>query len=201
MIGPPALKFRMKKFELFVGSGGGAALGSGATVAVTAAEAAGAGEVAAAAPGEIAVAGEVPISGEVPTAGAVPGAAGDISGAVAPGAAAAGAFGAVVVSVAGDTPGDAAASAGDVPAGAVAGDTAGFWPKAARVSVAEHRLTISVFFILGRLMVEPRFPAICVRLFITNQVKARPAKSFEILSPRNLHKVHSSNRIQFYCGM
>src|SRR6266446_2822107 len=46
MIGPPALKFRMKKFELAVGSDG-AGLASGATVAVTAGEATAAGEVAA----------------------------------------------------------------------------------------------------------------------------------------------------------
>src|SRR5439155_1623121 len=43
MIGPPAWKFRMKKFLFFSLSGAGAGLASGATVAETAGEAAAAG--------------------------------------------------------------------------------------------------------------------------------------------------------------
>jgi len=143
MIGPPALKFRMKKFELFVGSGG-AGLASGATVAVTA--------------------GEVPAAGVIDAAtdstGEVPGAPGTPAAAVAPGAAASGAAGDMAVPAAGGSAGDGARPAGDdatpagdaaTPAGDVAGLVAGgadgTWAKTATAMVTELRLTNSVFFI------------------------------------------------------
>jgi len=113
MIGPPILKFRMKKFELAVDSDGvtfaapsRAGLVSGTTVAVTA------GEVAAA-------------------SGAVPGAGGTAGATVVPGAAASGAPGAVVVAGAvvvpgaAGTAGDAPISAGEAAPGLVAGEAAG----------------------------------------------------------------------------
>ena len=132
MIGPPALKFRMKKFELFVGSSGGAGLASGVTLAVTV--------------GEVPAAGAIVASIDAPAAGAVPGAAGTLGATVVPGAAASGAPGAVVVPGAGGTAGDAARSAGDA-AGLVAGGADGTWAKAATAMVRELRLTNSVFFI------------------------------------------------------
>ena len=151
MIGPPARKFRMKKFELFVdSSGAGAGLASGATVAVTA-EVAAAGDVTA--PGDVAAAGEVASAGEVP---AVP-SAGDRAGAVvapgaagteAPGAAASGAVGTAV---------EVTGAPGELIAGLVAGGGGGLCARLASAAVTEQRLTISVFFILGRLMVDRDF--------------------------------------------
>jgi hypothetical protein len=142
MIGPPALKFRMKKFELAVDSDGAAGLASGVTVAVTVAEVAAAGEVAA--------------TGEVSAVtGAVPGAGGTAGSIVVPGAAASGAPGAVVVAGAVVVPGpagiagDAPISAGEGAPGLVAGGADGACAKAVSARVTEHRLTISVFFILA----------------------------------------------------
>jgi len=135
MIGPPALKFRMKKFELAVDSDG-AGLASGTTVAVTAGEVAAAGEVSA-------------------VTGAVPGAGGTAGTTVVPGAAASGAPGAVVVAGAvvvpgaAGTAGDAPISAGEAAPGLVAGGADGACAKAVSARVTEHRLTISVFFILA----------------------------------------------------
>src|SRR6187399_3318712 len=80
MIGPPALKFRMKKFELGASAGAGAGLVSAATVAVTAGVATAAGEPAAA------VAAGLPASGATAGATVVPGAATDAPGAAASGA-------------------------------------------------------------------------------------------------------------------
>src|SRR5262249_55959112 len=133
MIGPPALKFRMKKFELFAGSdGAGAGLASAATVAVTA------GELPAAGLTDASVAGEVGRGGAGPRAAAVP-----------PGAAAGGGAGDMVAPAAGETAGDAARPVGDdaTPAGDVAGLVAGgadgTWAKTATAMVTELRLTNS----------------------------------------------------------
>ena len=117
--------------------GAGAALASGVTVAVTA--------------GDIAVAGAVPAAGDMAGAVVVPG----DTATEAPGAA-----GAVVVSGAAATeaPGAAASAAveraGEVvgaPGGLISGLAAGLCAKLASAAVMEQRLTISVFFISGRL--------------------------------------------------
>ena len=146
MIGPPALKFRIKKFELFVGSGAaGLALASGTTVAETA--------------------GEVPAAGDVagtdaPATGLVSGAPVTPCAGVVPGTPASGAPGTAVVPGAAGTAGDAATPAGDVAipagdaatpagdiAGLVAGGADGTWAKPATAIMTELRLTNSVFFI------------------------------------------------------
>jgi len=140
MIGPPALKFRMKKFELFSASGGGgAALASGVTLAVTVGEVTAAGEVTA-------VAGDV--SGVGGTAGAtvVPGAATD-----APGAAASGAV---------ERAGEVSGAADEAIAGLVAGGAAGLWPKVVSATLREQRLTISVVFIFSRIGDGQKIPPI-----------------------------------------
>jgi len=118
MIGPPASKFRTKKFRLTLGSDG-AGLASGSTFALPASVGAAAGEVSA---GEVAAAGEMSV-----VTGAVPGAGGTAGTAVVPGAAASGAPGAVVVVVPGaaGTAGDAPISAGEAAPGLVAGEAAG----------------------------------------------------------------------------
>lgn len=136
MIGPPALKFRMKKFPLSMGAdGAGAALASGATVAVTAGEVTAAGEVSA-------IAGTVPGAGGTAGSTAVPGAAAtEASGAAASGEAA--------------RAGEVAGASGGFIAGLVAGG--GLCAKVASARLREQRLTISVFFIWSRLMVDREF--------------------------------------------
>ena len=174
MIGPPASKFRTKKFRLTLGSAG-AALASGSTFALPASVGAAAGEVSA---GEVAAAGEMSAA-----TGAVPGAGGTAGTTVVPGAAASGApgavvvAGAVVVSGAAGTAGDAPISAGEGAPGLVAGGADGACAKAASARVTEHRLTISVFFIFSRLMVERRFRQ-CWCGCYHKVTKVRPAKSF-----------------------
>jgi hypothetical protein len=181
MMGPPALKFRMKKFELAVDSAG-AGLASGAIVAVTAGEATAAGEVA--------VAGVVP--GAPGTAGAtvVPasGAPGTAGAAVVPGAAASGApgavvaAGAVVVSGAAGTAGDAPISAGEAASGEVAGGADGACAKAVSAMVTEHRLTSSVFFIVGRLMVDRKIAGSVGEIVYHKANRGASSKTFQIFS-------------------
>lgn len=134
MIGPPALKFRMKKFWLFASVSGAAAAGlaSGAAEAATA--------------GEVPAAGLIVAETAALSVGDVPGAAAILAAAVAPGAAASGALGDMAVPAAGGTAGDDATPAGDV-AGLVAGGADGTWAKTATAMVTELRLTNSVFFI------------------------------------------------------
>ena len=135
MIGPPAVKFRMKKFELSVGAdGAGAALASGVTVAVTV--------------GEVTATGEVTAAGEVSAvAGAVPGAGGTAGATVVPGAAATEAPGAAASGEVARA-GEVAGTSGGFIAGLVAGG--GLCAKPASARLREQRLTISVFFIWSR---------------------------------------------------
>ena len=164
---------------------GGAALASGVTVAVTV--------------GEVRVAGEVTAAGEVAAvSGAVPGAGGTAGATVVPGATATEAPGAAA-SGAVERAGDAATPAGAASAGLVAGEAAGSWAKAVSAMEAEHRLTISVFFILSRLMVVGEIMGF--GCFIAKQRKARPAKLFGFFSAAVPHTESSMNRIRFCCGM
>jgi hypothetical protein len=158
MIGPPALKFRMKKFEVCVGSDG-AALASGVTVAVTV--------------GGVTAAGEVPA-----VAGAVPGAGGTTGATVVPGATATEAPGAASAG-ARERPGEAA-SAGDSAgiAGLVPEGAAGLCAKPVSATVREQRLTISVFFIFSRVDGGQKIPRLVFPLFIPKEITARPAKLF-----------------------
>jgi hypothetical protein len=161
MIGPPALKLRMKKFELAVDSDGGvtfaepsrAGLVWGTTVAVTA--------------------------GEVSVAGAAPGA--------------------VVVS--GAAAGDAPISAGEAASGLLAGGADGACAKAASARVTEHRLTSSVFFIVGRLMVDRKIAGSVGDIVYHKANRGASSKTFQIFSAPVLHAESSMNRIHFYSGM
>src|SRR5256885_1569807 len=106
MIGPPALKFRMKKFEFFVVSragpaSAGLAPAAGASVAETAA----------------------PVVGAVPGAGGTPGAV------VVPGATASGAPGAVVVPGATASGAPGAVVVAGVIAVSAGGEAVGAWAK------------------------------------------------------------------------
>ena len=127
MIGPPALKLRMKKLLLGGGATGPAGLASAATVAETV--------------------GEVASAGAVPETGGTPGAVVDSGAAAteAPGAAlSAGAAAAGDVASAGESVGSA---------GVVAG-AAGLCAKPVSAMVIKQRLTISVFFHIDWWMFE-----------------------------------------------
>jgi hypothetical protein len=89
-----------------------------------------------------------------PGAAVIPGAvAGTPGAAVIPGAVA-GTPGAVVSDGAA---GEAAVLTGADKSGLLAGEAVGPWAKAVSAVMTEHRLTMSVFFILGRLMFDRRF--------------------------------------------
>jgi hypothetical protein len=134
MIGPPALKFRMKKFELLSSVGAGAGLVSGAA--------------GAAAAGDIAVVGAALAAGDIAVAGAVP-SAGDMAGEVVVSSVAATEAPGAAASVPVERAGEVAGALGGLIAGLVAGGAAGLCAKLVSAAVMEQRLTISVFFILA----------------------------------------------------
>jgi hypothetical protein len=138
MIGPPFWKLSMKKFLLSAFGAGAAAAGlvSGAIVA----------ETAEAGLGAVAGAPAVVVSVVVVVAGLVtaPGAAG-MAGEAARSAG-------EVATAAGEL-----TAAGALASGVVAGAAAGLWAWTLNASEMEQRLTISVFFILNRLVMK--FPA------------------------------------------
>jgi len=179
MIGPPALKFRMKKFELGASAGAGAGLVSAATVAVTAGVATAAGEPAAA------VAAGLPASGATAGATVVPGAATD-----APGAAASGDV---------ERAGEVSDAAGGLIAGLIAGGAAGLCAKLVSTTLREQRLTISVFFIFSRVDGGQKIRRLVLPLFIPKKIAARPDKTF--LNPGPALHLFLLIRIHWCVGM
>jgi hypothetical protein len=67
--------------------------------------------------------------------------------------------------------------------------------------VTEHRLTSSVFFIVGRLMVDRKIAGSVGDIVYHKANRGASSKTFQIFSAPVLHAESSMNRIHFYSGM
>jgi hypothetical protein len=175
MIGPPALKFRMKKLLLGAGAAGAAGLASAPAAGATA--------------GEVAAAGAA-----VPDTGGIAGAV------VEPGAAATEAPGAALSAGAAAAGEDATAEVSVGSAGVVAGLAAGSWAKLVSAVVMRQRLTISVFFILAG-GVRQKIPAL-MDIPVYHKGNARSSrKSFCAFCGGEVVPIHYFIRIDSSSGL